>query len=521
MRRVIPGLKKLTQLKPETLAAVLTFLFVLMILIGDIIYLFFKEESDSEFWRDIPIIVLLNFVIPIVVYFGVKILLAPPKSPFPQIDLAFEAGLKALEKNGISIRETPLYLVVGMPESKRIKQMMGASRRTFDFTHVTADGQALYWYGSADSTYLFLSGVGNVSQLTKDLAKYISQSSGDSGYASGDGYKGTINVAVLGKGKPGLNLASDDEDQMADGGDIIKATIKAGDLKKSDPKPLNRAAPEPKRQQKQQLSSREKLADQKRRIAHLSTLLARHRRPVCSLNGIIVAIANRLVEEFPSELARQIKSDLTTISETTGVVCTVTAIVTGFENDQGCRQFVARLREAHGEEFLSRRFGKSYRSWESPTEEHLKEISNESIENFDQYIYSIFTQHDALSSRNVDGNRDMVKFLCWIYSRFFEGLELTMTSGFNADGKGGENLPRFAGCYFMGVGDSPEYQFFGEGVFDRVDENQGELEWSTKVTDREEALALMSQLIFLVGLIALAILMFFLFREWFGGFGDS
>ena len=100
----------------------------------------------------------------------------------------------------------------------------------------------------------------------------------------------------------------------------------------------------------------------------------------------------------------------------------------------------------------------------------------------------------------------MVKFLCWIYARFYEGLELTLTTGFNVESANLEDFPRFSGCYFVGTGDSDETTFFANGVFDRVDENQGELEWTSTVTRKEENLSLMSQLIFLAGLLAIAAL---------------
>ena len=379
-----------------------------------------------------------------------------------------------------------------MPDSKKIKQMMAISQRSFDFSHVTADGQALYWYGSAEATYLFLSGVGNICQLTKDLAKYISQSATASEeYASSGDYKGTIDVrALAGKGGK-LDFPTADQDPGTIQPDVIKQTIKAGELRRpAEPQPIQTRSTDASETQKTktQLSSREKLAEQKRRLAHLCILLQRVRRPVCSLNGIVVALVNRLIEEFPGQLARQAKSDLSTICQTTGVVSTVTVIVTGFENDEGCREFVNRLKEIYGADFLKRRFGKSYRSWECPTQEHLREIAIESIENFDQYVYAIFTQHDALHIRNVKGNRDMVKFLCWIYSRFYSGLETTLMNGFNSDVSGNKDFPRFAGCYFMGIGDTPETQFFGDGVFDRVDENQGELEWSSKLLQRRREL---------------------------------
>ena len=515
MRRVIPGLKKLPTLKPEVLAALISFVFVLTIVIVHSLIVLLNPEGEAAkaYWTTFPPLLLINIVMPLVVYIGVKIFLAPPKSPFPDIDLAFEAGLQALSQHGIPIRQTPIYLVVGTPEARTIKQMMDVSKRTFDFSHITADGQALHWYGSAENTYLFLTGIGNICQLTKDLARHIAQTSPDENHLSnGDEFRGTIDVRALASnngGQPDPSPA-DHSVAMVDTGGNFSQTIRASDIGResplSTPTPQAREPETPRRAPSKQLSSREKLTLQKQRLTHLCELLARQRNPVCAHNGVLVAIQNRLVEEFPSELARQIKRDLTTICDATGVVSTVTAIITGFENDPGCREFVARLSESKGASFLNRRFGKSYRSWETPSQGHLKEISHESIENFDQYIYSLFTQHDALSSRHVTGNRDMVKFLCWIYSRFFEGLEITLTSGFNFEEFGLEDAPRLAGCYFMGIGDSQERQFFSEGVFDRIDENQGELEWTSRIRRREETLSTLSQLIFLVGLIAIAAL---------------
>lgn len=509
MRRVIPGLKKLPTLKPEVLAGLLCFVFLILIAVVQVIILYFDESGTAGVSRgDLPILFLIAFATPVVVYFGVKIFLAPPKSPFPDIDLAFEAGINALAKNGIQIKEAPVYLVLGTPDSKVVKKLMRASGRQFDFSHTTADGQALHWYGAADHVYVFLTGIGNVCQLTKDLAKYVNQASAEESEYSADDFKGTIDVRALGRGNnPGGASGTPPPPESIEAQDQFSATIKPGEIGVAAT-PTRTAQPPspPKSTQTKQLSSREKLAIQKRRLTHFCQLLSRSRSPVCAINGIIVLMSSRLVEEFPGELARQTKKDLSTITVTTGVVSTVTAVVNGFENYEGCREFAFRLSEMEGPGFLKRRFGKSYRSWEIPTTGHLKEISNDSVEIFDKYVYSIFTGRDALSSRHVIGNRNMVKFLCWIYARFYEGLELTLTTGFNVESANLEDFPRFSGCYFVGTGDSDETTFFANGVFDRVDENQGELEWTSTVTRKEENLSLMSQLIFLAGLLAIAAL---------------
>ena len=505
MRRVIPGLKVLPTLKPEVLAAVLCFIFLILIAVVQTLILtagWYGTENVS--WGRLPVLFLVAFVTPVVVYFGVKIFLAPPKSPFPDIDLAFEAGINALAKNGIQLKDAPLYLVLGTPDSKVVRKVMRASGREFDFSHTTADGQALHWYGAADHIYVFLTGIGNVCQLTKDLAKYVNQASPDDAEYSGDNFKGTIDVSGLGKGNaPSAPALSPPPIESFEAADRFSATIQPGEIGvASTPTRTEQPPNPPKSRQTKQLSSREKLAIQKRRLTHFCQLLSRSRRPVCAINGIIVLMSSRLVEEFPGELARQTKKDLSTITTTTGVVSTVTAVVNGFENYEGCREFVFRLSEMEGASFLQRRFGKSYRSWEAPSPGHLKEISNNSVEIFDKYVYSIFTGRDALSSRNVIGNRNMVKFLCWLYARFYEGLEITLTTGFNVDSASLEDFPRFSGCYFIGAGDSEETTFFTNGVFDRVDENQGELEWTSAVTQKEEAMSLMSQLVFLAGLLA-------------------
>jgi hypothetical protein len=272
----------------------------------------------------------------------------------------------------------------------------------------------------------------------------------------------------------------------------------------------------PKPSDTRQLSSREKLAEQKHRLEHFCEILSRRRGTVCALNGIVVCMDCRLVEGFPGQLGRQVKSDLLTACQATDVVTTVTAVVTGFETHSGCKEFVSRLKGLQGDSFINRRFGKSYRSWRVPTPDQMRYVANTSIENFDQYIYSIFTQRDALSSRNVDGNREMIKFLCWIYAQFYEGLERTLTTGFC----GGESdewcLPRISGCYFLGVGEKADDGFFGPGIFDRINENQGELEWTEAKIRREASLSFLSQLVFLVGLISLSVLSYLCYDSLFG-----
>ncbi len=510
LRRIIPGLKRLPTLSAEWLAFVLTLIFLITLIIISLIFWLSSDVSANKHnypWLELT---LGAIIIPILMFWFVRLLLAPPKSPFPDIDAAWNASMAELSKNGISIKSVPVFLILGVGDSSKARQLMEATERSFDCKHVTADGQALHCYGGSEAVYFVMTGVGNVSMSTRELAAYQPKTSQTDEYQSNDAIKNTIGVGILGdSGAPPAPV-----EEYADL-ETSKQTLKPEDIvgggSPSPSRPSRAASNEPRRQQAP-VTAREKVSEQNERLQHVCRLLKRVRNPVSSLNGVLVSAPNWLVETFPDELSRQIRSDLDAICQTTGVISTATFAVSGFESEPGCREFVSRLTEKHGEDFYQRRFGKSYRSWAHPTTNQLEEISHETVESFDQFTYSLFTQRDALSAKHVLGNRELVKFLCRAYEKFYPGLKSVLSNGFGTGAKAQEDFPRFNGCYFMGVGGDSANQFFVKGVFERMDENMGELEWNQSVKNQDEAWSLMSNIVFLIGLASFAVfftLMFF------------
>ncbi len=503
-RRVIPGLKWLSNLKPEVLAAVLTFIFLLVVWI---ITRFATEHGNADpgtqFSNALKVLALI-IAISVVLYLFLRVALQPPKSPFPDIDESWFVGLKALEKNGLPIKDLPVYLVLGMRDSKRIRCFMEASGKSFDVEGVTGSGQTLIWYASKDHVFLFLADVGNFSQFTAKSQDLIS--------IHGKEEVDFTNTANIKDFYDVPKHQSSEASEPVEVVDIMK-TVRAADLagnsgqrsKLPEPSAASRPASELKRE-----SARAKVSEEKKRLDHFARLVHRTRTPVCPINGLIANANINVVESYPEELARRLRDDLDGMASELGVICATTIVISGFESDKGFINFAERLIQENGIEFSKSKFGKSYRTWTPPTPEQLEQVAQSAVEEFDHFVHLIFTKRDALSLENVQGNRNLVLFLCRLYSTFLPGLKVLLGKGCGLPATAEDiDFPRFAGCYF--VGNDENHDYFLQRVFDRVDENQGELEWTRDSLRREENWTILANVAYLVGLCCLIAVVFLLF----------
>ncbi len=504
LRRAIPGLKWLAGLRPEVLAAVLTFVFLLLIWIftrfggGDA-----AAERPTQ-WIGWGVTLAVICAIPIVLYFFLKILFQPPRSPYPDIDESWNVGLKELEKNGLELKDLPIYLVLGMRDTTQIKTLMEASGREFDIAGVTGSGQTLIWYASQDQAYVFLANVGNFTEFAAKSQKLrVRQGVQEQEFTSTANISDFYNV-------PNQAILDEPEDDEAS----IMTTVRAADAMPS----ADRSSSSPSKPVVQEIiqepaphreSVRAKISEQRKRLNHLGALVRRSRNPVSPINGILVNANVSILESYPEELARQLRSDLGGISSELGVVCAVTIFVSGFEKDPGFINFSERLMQENGPDFVKSKFGKSFRTWSPPTPEQLEHIAQAAVEEFDHFIHLIFTKRDALSGEHVQGNRDLALFMCRVYSTILPGLKVLLGTGCSLPSNVNGEFPRFAGCYFGGHDQGRN--FFLQKVFDRVDENQGELEWTQSSLQTEETWKLLANLSYLVGLSSLIAFVFLLF----------
>ncbi|MDG2012009.1 MAG: hypothetical protein P8J33_00795 [Pirellulaceae bacterium] len=521
IKRLIPGFRKISGMSPEWLGALTSSLF--FVIFFSVFWLWIRfdpPEHGTEmgaYVNYLPWQILVAISTPILIFWFIRVLRSPPKSPYPDIDAAWMAGLAALRENGISPKNTPIYILLGFRGGQTIKSLMASAGRNFDFEHITAEGQALYWYGSSDAIYLVLSEIGSLTEMTKGAATLAASNLETSEEADTmpEDFRGTIGVQNLARGGRSQRLEPAPEPEI--GATIRAADISAGPFMQPKRSEIGERELPPTRprvvEKGPRVISKQDIARQSKRLSYTAKLLKRLRNPVGSLNGILLNGSLQIIENHPAEFSRQARNDLSTICNSSGLICAVTMTVSGWERLDGCRLLVDRLQEKHGKNFLHRRFGKGFRSWEFPKRENMDDLAAESVLNFDQYIYSIFQERDALSSRNILGNREMVSFFCRVYSKLLPGLTEVLGGSFVEESQTGTDYPRFSGCYFIGAGSEETERFFVDAVFDRLDENQAELEWTEKTIRREEGWELAGNIVFVTGLAAVAASCFLLYQE--------
>ena len=115
--RVLSGSRRLAGMSLPFQVAVLTLL-VLLVSVAVTVVLFcrmnnvtFREAKlNFAFWATTSILV---FLIPLVLYKALSLWLEGPSSPYPDIDQAWKAGLREMQRKGLNLHQIPLFLVVG------------------------------------------------------------------------------------------------------------------------------------------------------------------------------------------------------------------------------------------------------------------------------------------------------------------------------------------------------------------------------------------------------------------------
>ncbi|MEM9942867.1 MAG: type VI secretion protein IcmF/TssM N-terminal domain-containing protein, partial [Planctomycetota bacterium] len=385
LRQVVPGIKWLTSLKPEILAGVLTFLFLIIIWVA---VRFAGTAGDAQWGTQIQesaLLFLLVVGISIGVYFFFRVLFAPPKSPFPDIDEAWENGLKELQKSGLKIKDLPIYVVLGLKDAKQIRNFIEGSQKQFDVDGVTGGEQTLIWYANKECVYLFLSGVGNfIDFSTRTRTMPLLNEVEEQDFSS------TANISQFYKvSDPNAFEEPEPEEEFDDS--VMMSTVRAADnlsgqqataakAASSSSQPMRRS--EPVRE-----TARVKTGEQRRRLNHLSLLVRQTRTPVSPINGIVIHADVNVLESFPEEMARKLRDDLKAISVELGIVCAATTIVTGLEKDTGFVNFSERLIDQHGSEFGNSKFGKSYRTWTPASAKQMEKVAVSAVEEFDHFVH--------------------------------------------------------------------------------------------------------------------------------------
>lgn len=496
-------------------------IFMAMVLILSAVASYFAIRMSTkptilERWKDnLPIIAVLTVVIPIVVYAGLRFWLEGEISRFPDIENAWRAGIEEMRRQGLEITDIPLFVVLGSPNELVTSHLFDATRLGFNVRDVPKGPAPLHWFASQEGVFVVLDGTCRLSRLAQlglvaderdaqQIAPVMARQAAKAG-----NIRGTIVVGEEPEPAPETAVST------AGAGHAIRGTLNFGGTTdgqswRSASESAENAA---NRNVHVALPAAEAIETSKR-LSYVCELIRRSRQPLCPVNGILTLLSFELIEKSPFEatqVQKAAKEDLAILRHELKIRCPVTALITGMQSEPGFREMVRRVGEKAA---VARRFGKGHRVWVTPSAEQLEALSQHACGAFELWTYNLFRERGALAK---PGNTKLYQLLCRIRRSVRQRLTNILSDGFSAGDPGrlDEDSLLFSGCYFAAVGPTEDRQAFVRNVFEKLPEEQEELEWSAEAIrinrryHRWAQLVIVLDVILALGLVAGLMLWYF------------
>jgi hypothetical protein len=444
-------------------------------------------------WWRLTVEVLLVIAIPLVLYQAIRLWLEGEPSAFPDIDFAWQTGMEALANNGLSLSSAPLFFVLGSAGHRQESTLMRAAGLSLR-VHDLPEGPApLHWYAGPDGIYVVLSEVCGLSSLAALLEKRraAAQSLGETGTAPvlpalpaplhsapavPDG--GTIKPGVMrapqpsGAGTKGtIMLDQFVAEKAITDSQILSAAVDVDDER--EPVTVVKSSDQP------AILSQQESSRQIARLEYVCQLLRHARFPLCPANGALVLLPFELLNATQREtqqLEKTIRSDLATLQRELSLRCPVTTLVVGMHQERGFRELVRRVGR---ERATAQRFGRRFDVRVIPSAEAINALCALAAGVFEDWIHTLFREAEALSR---PGNLRLYGLLCKMRATLTSVLAEVLVGGFAHD-PSSKDLPEpipFSGCYFAATGESEDQQAFIRGVFEKLTEEQEDVEWTRK-----------------------------------------
>ena len=153
---------------PARVALLLAVFLLLFTTAALVAYLLTPDRPQWQVWFElwhILVIVGLLVAIPVLTYFTLKLWLEADVSRFPDIDRAWKEGLRELQRKGVDVSDTPLFLVLGANSQRMADGLMGASAMEFLVQGVPEGHAPLRWYAHENGIYLVATEVGCLTHI--------------------------------------------------------------------------------------------------------------------------------------------------------------------------------------------------------------------------------------------------------------------------------------------------------------------------------------------------------------------
>jgi hypothetical protein len=410
-----------------------------------------------------------------------------PTSDYPDIDEAWAQAAESLDRAGIHLDETPLYLILGWTGSSEEALFRSAGIRALVKQVPGGPESPLRVTAGRDAVWVTCPGASLLGQVNPAVG----------GGGGGGDYAGDEMMTMSG--------GSDDPFKTVGaggGGETLRiedfmAQIKSQGLLDPKPKPRRRGGLE--------------LEPSRSRLRHLCQLIAQDRKGFCPINGVLVVLPITAVDSpgDVEDVVTACRNDLAVAFESYKLRCTILVLVAGIEKLSGFSDLVERLPQGQAGKRMGQRFplNPDLKPAEVPAriESSVEWIGGNL---FPSMVHSMF-QVEAPGGEDVEDvmrtNANLYRFMMEVQDRQSRLGSLIR-----------ECIPPavdepllFGGCYFAGTGeDAATGQAFAPGVLKRLVEEQDNVTWTDRALEQDASSQHLAKLIkaFLIAYITLAAL---------------
>jgi hypothetical protein len=515
---------------PARAALAVALFMVLLTIVGTILSspLVRHDAPDMRtiLWSYTLPIAICTLITPPVVYIAVWLWSEGRSGRFPDIDRAWREGIDALAREGLSLAEAPVFLVLGLRNERQVRAFMNATGLQFAVFGAPEGGSnPLYFYAiknyqlkrdeSWNAIYIMLT---DASQTSKLVALALESSGRERAMKPPED---TVRMSQIRESSGGDTPRVQTAEQMR--GTVAGPPVAA---------PLARQAPVNLRGTMDLSDSRgnadssaaaavessivldkQDESRQTERLGHVCRLLERVRDPFCTLNGILVFTPFGLLRrghEQVHNLANATRQDLRTIQNRAHLRCPVISLVGGLEHEAGFGELIRRVGTGPS---LEQRIGMRFEPWNPATRERLEALAVHACDRIEGNVYDLYKMHDGY---NKPGNGKLYNLLCRTRTGFSDLLKSYLSGAF-AQQDPDERPMLFAGCYFAATGEIERLQGFLKAVLaDRMLENQDDLQWTDEALHQDqarEAWARVGMVVAGLFVIAIGVLTYRLFRR--------
>lgn len=522
--RYTPGLKNLPRISLAMRLAIMTFLFLFIVGIAAVVSYSWSDTAVKN-WLEWLIAFPLIFIIPVIVYYLVKLWMTKEESLFPEIDRLWQAAWDQCEQNAIFPNNVPVFLVIGAHSHRQASQLMRASQIQFSVTVPNNEDSDIIFFANSEAVFIYLNGCSCLSGVSSPSSASLAAVTQASATAtSGTIPKGTIDAsamvdsAVTDPTEPAPNHLQGTLTETPTSGSQAESALQpaaaglGGTLLLPDGYSMaDIVGSSDKHRSVPQLSSQE-ISQRNLKLGHVCKLLKDLRQNLCPINGLLSILPFELIEDASSQVQTMAQKDLAILRENLQVRCANTVLITHLEREDGFLELVKRVGEHKAKEF---RFGKGCELWAVPERTRLEAVASHAVGAFEDWIYMLFQQENALKHRY---NSRLFSLLCRIRGRFASNLREVLGGGFGFDPQEAGELAKkqflFGGCYFAAAGTDPSRQAFVKSVLLKGIQQEGELEWVPEARRQDRQLQFIANLFALIGMVSLLGIILMVLWNW-------